>query len=235
MRKNFWFYKFLFLMMVVFFSDVISLEAQKQNLLKDSEGNSYKTITIGDQVWMAENLRTTKFNDGTDILNETNATKWVKEMTPAFCWLDNDKDKSRVYGAMYNWHAVNTGKLCPVGWKIPSDEDWNKLIDFLGGVEVAGGKLKENGTSKWISPNSEATNSAGFAALPAGYRYGYFWGSGIFYELGLNGYFWTSTEYTETFSWSRTLSAKNGKVYRSVFEKNNGFSIRCIKDSNYKK
>lgn len=198
--------------------------------VKDIDGNIYKTVIIGDQEWMGENLKTTKYNDGASIVNEPDMTKWVHITTDAFSWVNNDEKTKETFGVFYNWFSVNTGKLCPTGWRVPSDTDWKKLTDYLGGAETASGKLKESGTGHWNAPNAGATNETGFSAIPAGYRYGYFWGAGTFYELGLNGYFWTSTEFTNTHSWTRTLSAGNTKVYRSVFVKNNGFSVRCLKD-----
>jgi uncharacterized protein (TIGR02145 family) len=221
-----------FIVMLFALLNSITLIAQKKaGSVKDVDGNVYKTVSIGDQVWMAENLRTTKLNDGTAIINETDMTKWVHATAPAYCWLNNDEKMKTVYGAMYNWHAVNTGNLCPAGWRVATDDDWTKLTELLGGIEVAGGKLKDSGTGKWVSPNSGATNETGFSAIPAGYRYGYFWGQGTFYEMGLNGYYWTGTVCTDTHSWSRTMNANNTKVYRSIFVKNNGFSVRCIKGS----
>ena len=208
-----------------------STYAQKAgSTLTDVEGNKYKTVVIGDQEWMAENLKTTKYNDGTDIPLEQDNKKWIAITTPAYCWVGNHIANKDIFGAFYNWQAVNTGKLCPKGWHVPTDEEWTKLTDFLGGLDVAGGKMKATGTDLWNSPNTGASNESGFSALPGGYRYGYFWGSGEFYELGLNGYFWTATEYTETHSRTRTVNAERTKVYSSVFVKNNGFSVRCVKD-----
>lgn len=208
---------------------------QKTGKVKDIDGNIYKTVLIGDQEWMGENLRTTKLNDGTAIANETDMTKWIQITTPAYSWLENDEAKKMPYGALYNWFSVNTGILCPAGWHVPTDEDWTKLTDFLGGAETAGGKLKEPGTGFWTAPNAGATNETGFSAIPAGYRYGYFWGDGKFYEKGINGYYHTSTECTNTHMWTRTFNTVNTKVYRSIFVKNNGFSVRCVKSSkNYK-
>ena len=204
---------------------------QKSGFMTDLDGNFYKTVIIGDQEWMGENLRTTKFNDGTPVVNEPDMTKWVQITTPAYSWCNIDIANKETFGALYNWYAVNTGNLCPVGWRVPSDDDWTKLTDFLGGGEIAGGKLKESGTLHWNSPNSGATNETGFSAVPAGYRYGYFWGQGTFYEMGINGYYFTSTECTNTHIWTRTMNAGNAKVYRSIFVKNNGFSVRCIKGS----
>jgi len=232
MRKNLW-CKTLLLVTILsaLINSVALLAQQKPVSVKDADGNVYRTITVGDQVWMAENLRATRLNDGTAITNETDMTKWVQVTTPAFCWVNNDEKTKNEYGAMYNWHTVNTGKLCPAGWRVATDEDWTRLTDFLGGVQVAGGKLKEKGTARWKDPNAGATGETGFSAVPAGYRYGYFWAQGTFYETGLNGYYWTGTVCTDTHAWSRTMNAGNTKVYRSIFVNNNGFSVRCIKGS----
>jgi uncharacterized protein (TIGR02145 family) len=178
---------------------------------------------------MQGNLKVTKLNDGTLIPDVTDMTEWVHITTSAYSWYNNDIANKDTYGALYNWYAVSSGNLCPSGWHVPSDEDWKVITDFLGGLPVAGGKMKETGTSHWNSPNFEATNESGFTAIPGGYRYGYFWGSGIFYEMGINGYFWSSTECTDTHVYTRTVNTDRTKVYRSFFVKNNGFSVRCIK------
>ena len=116
------------------------------------------------------NLKTTKYNDGTSIPNVTNDTSWSNLTTGAYCWYNNDVSYKNPYGALYNWYAVNTGKLAPKGWHVPSDAEWTTLITYLGGESIAGGKLKEAGTTHWLSPNTEATNSTGFSALPGGRR-----------------------------------------------------------------
>ncbi len=220
---------FLILMLLFTTNSTGTFAQQKSRIITDKDGNKYRTVVIDDQEWMAENLRTTRLNDGTPIVNETDMTKWVQITTPAYAWCNNDIGKKDPYGALYNWYAVNTGKLCPTGWHVPSDEDWTKLTDFLGGLVIAGGKLKESGTAHWNAPNSGATNESGFSAVPAGYRYGYFWGQGTFNEIGINGYYFTSTDCTNTHIWTRTMNSGNTKVYRSIFVKNNGFSVRCIK------
>ena len=230
MKNNKRFESLIFAFILLIFTSEAYAQ-QKKGSLKDNDGNTYSTVIIGDQEWMVENLKTTKFNDGTPISNETDMTRWVQITTPAYSWYNNDAASKKVFGAVYNWYAVNTGKLCPAGWSVPSDDDWTKLTDFLGGIEAAGGKLKETGTSNWNTPNTGATNETGFSAVPGGYRYGYFWGQGTFYETGLNGYYWTATQCTDTHSWTRTLNAERPKVYRSIFVKNNGFSVRCIKGS----
>jgi uncharacterized protein (TIGR02145 family) len=217
------------LLILGLFSQIPVWGQQKTGIVKDIDGNVYKTVVIGDQEWTTENLRTSRFSDGTPIANETDMTKWVQINTPAYSWCNNDIVNKSPYGALYNWYAVNSGKLCPAGWHVPTDAEWTKLTGLLGGADVAGGKLKAAGTDHWKSPNTGATNETGFSAVPAGYRYGYFWGQGTFYEMGLNGYYFTSTECTDTHIWTRTLNAGNTKVYRSIFVKNNGFSVRCIK------
>src|SRR5574344_993327 len=156
--------------------------------MTDIEGNTYKTVTIGTQTWMAENLKVTKYNDGAAIPNVTDNTAWSKLTTGALCDYDNTPSNSETYGKLYNWHAVNTGKLCPTGWHVPSDAEWTKLTDYL--TSDAGGKLKETGTTHWNSPNTSATNETGFTALPGGSR-GY---SGAFLNVCGYGYWWSATE-----------------------------------------
>lgn len=212
------FHQITLLIVVILTSAVWQTLAQDQRgEVADIDGNVYKTSVIGEQEWMIENLKTTKFNDGTDIPNVTDMTDWVRKFNPAYSWYDNEIRNKETYGALYNWYAVNTGKLCPVGWRVANDEDWTILSNFLGGDSIAGAKLNTSGES-------------GFSALPGGYRYGYYWGTGgIFYEKGINGYWWTSTKCTDTHVWTRTLNANSSKIYRSYFIKNNGFSVRCIK------
>jgi uncharacterized protein (TIGR02145 family) len=138
---------------------------------KDVDGNVYNTVTIGAQVWMAENLRTTKYNDGTSIPLVTDSTKWSDLSTPAHCWYNNDKASYKAtYGALYNWYTVATDNLCPTGWHVPTTAEWQILKDYLGS-SVDGGKLKESGTTHWKSPNKGATNESGFTALPGGLPY----------------------------------------------------------------
>ena len=131
-----------------------ALLAQLGVVVQDIDGNNYLTVTIGTQIWMAENLRTTKYNDGTAIPLVTDNTTWANLTTPAYCWYNNDaKTNGSTYGALYNWYSVNTKKLCPTGWHVPNDTEWTTLTTYLGGTAVAGGKLKETGTAHWYSPN----------------------------------------------------------------------------------
>lgn len=189
----------------------------------DIEGNTYKTIQIGTQLWMAENLATTKFDDGTDIPLITSNTTWTGLTSPAYCWYGN---VTVAYGALYNWYAVNSGKLCPSGWHVSSDEDWTTLSTYLGGLTSAGGKLKETGTLHWLSPNSGATNTSGFTAVPGGYRYY----NGVYNTIKHYGYWWTATESTSANAYARDLSYSYANIDRINSDKRSAASVRCVKD-----
>ena len=193
----------------------------------DIDGNVYEAVRIGDQVWMKENLKTTKYNDGTDIANITDNTEWGELTTGAYCWYSNYAAAYKdTYGAIYNWYAVGTGKLCPDGWHVPTHEDWAQLADFLGGEAKAGGKLKEAGTTHWDEPNLGATNETGFTALPNGVRDddGGFWG------LGEWGTWWSATEYSPDSAMIYMLYYNYIDLYHTYRDKNFGFSIRCLKN-----
>jgi uncharacterized protein (TIGR02145 family) len=192
------------------------------------DGYEYSVVQIGDQLWMAENLRATKFNDGADIQIVTDNNVWSTLTTPGYCWYKNDYDTyGTIYGALYNWYTVNTGKLCPTGWHVPTDEDWTILIDYSGGIYVAGNKLKEAGTSHWYSPNTGATNETGFTALPGGLRSAY---DGGFYQIPRVGFWWSIMEYNSTFAWNYYLCDWESYIIRNSLEKADGLSVRCIKD-----
>jgi uncharacterized protein (TIGR02145 family) len=207
--------------------------------VKDIDGNTYKTVKIGDQLWMAENLKTTKYKDGTPIPNETDDSYWSSLSTGAYCWYNNDYSTyGSVYGALYNWFSVETGNLCPTGWHVPTDLEWMTLEMHLGMTQAQangtlyrgtdeGPKIKETGTVHWSSPNTGATNSSGFTALPGGYRYNYF---GNFDDIGHFGYWWSSTAYSTTGAWSRALTYNYSNVGRYGFNKTYGFSVRCVRD-----
>lgn len=191
--------------------------------VSDAEGNTYKTITIDTLTWMAENLRSTTLNDGTALSLVTEAEEWADLTSPAFCWYNNSSD---VYGALYNWHAVNTGKLCPDGWHVPDDDEWSLLTGFLGGESSAGNMLKEEGTVHWKEPNAGVTNGSGFTALPGGYRtYG-----GTFGSAGSYGFWWSSTERSAADAYFRDLSHNYSNVDRSSSNKKSGLSVRCVMD-----
>lgn len=199
-----------------------------RNSVKDIEGNVYNTVTIGTQVWMTENLKTTKYNDGSEIPKVTDNETWAALKTPAYSWYNNDSAQNKKeYGAIYNWYAVNTNKLCPTGWHVPSDPEWMTLTNFLEqDFRGAGGKLKEAGTAHWKSPNSGATNESGFTALPGGYRSL----EGVFNFQGVSAYWWSSTEYNESSILFWNVRYKNGNFYRIRSEKYCGFSVRCVRD-----
>lgn len=203
----------------------------------DIDGNCYKTIQIGDQTWMAENLKTTRYNDGSIIPNLTDAYQWVVITNEAYCWYLNDQNTyMNTYGALYNWYAVNNGSLCPEGWHVSSNEEWSVLLEYLGGADIAGGKLMETGINHWESTLSEITNETGFTALPGGYRSGepyspYSPHAEFGYER-IFGYWWTSTGYSLSTAFSRSIVAG----YISVRTHSNlslrwGFSVRCVKDN----
>jgi uncharacterized protein (TIGR02145 family) len=197
--------------------------------LTDIDGNIYKTVIIETQVWMAENLKTTKYNDNTAIENISDNTTWGTLSTPAFCWYKDDVSTNKdTYGALYNWFAVNTDKLCPFGWHVPSEKEWTKLTDYLGGEEIASGILKEAGTLHWNSPNLGATDYFGFTARPGGYRTGLTIGS--FRAKGYLGYWWTSTEDDLIGARGRLMRFDEGDIILGTGLKRNGFSVRCLKD-----
>ncbi|MDP4203055.1 MAG: fibrobacter succinogenes major paralogous domain-containing protein [Bacteroidota bacterium] len=197
--------------------------------MTDQDGNIYKTITIGTQTWMAENLRTTTYNDGTSIPIVTEDNKWEALTTGAYCNYNNTigKDTIATYGHLYNWYAVNTGKLAPIGWHVPSDAEWGILIAHLGNQDEAGNKLSETGTTHWNYYN-KATNECGFTALPGGKRFSH----GSFSFLGTNGFWWSSTtnnSYSIDYSWFVLIDA-NQDVSRNFTIRKEGFSVRCIRD-----
>lgn len=193
----------------------------------DTDGNVYETVVIGTQCWMKENLKTTKYNDGTDIPLITDDTEWFNRTSSAFCWYNNDISNKNIYGGLYNWYAVNTGKLCPSGWHVPTDAEWTILTNYLG-ESVTGAKLKETGTIHWQSPNIGANNETGFTALPSGCRY--LSGGETFGLMGTEGFWWSSTERDKISHWFRQLTNVYSNVNRDYCNGIEGFSVRCIKD-----
>ena len=197
--------------------------------VSDIDGNSYATVSIGTQIWMTENLRVTKYSDGTAIPLITDNDSWSNALTPGYCWYNNDEATFRnPYGALYNWYAANTGRLCPTGWHLPSDAEWTILTNFLGDLTLAGGKLKESGTAHWSSPNTGATNEIGFSHLPGGYRT---YNSGAaFYSLGIGGSLWSSTSNNTTQAWERAVQNFSAAILVISAEKAYGVSVRCLKN-----
>jgi len=196
--------------------------------LTDIDGNVYKTVTIGTQTWMAENLRTTKYNDGTAIPIVTDNIAWVNLNTGAYCHYNNtiNADTIATFGRLYNWYAVNTGRLAPDGWHLPTDEEWTTLITYLGGESIGGGKLKEAGTMHWIYSNEAATNETGFTALAGGYRIF----DGTFSYIGENGSWWSATETDINLALAWHMTRYDSFANRFLYNKQPGLSVRCVKD-----
>jgi len=194
----------------------------------DQDGIVYKTIKIGRQEWMAENLRASHYRNGEAIALVANSNSWNSLTSGASCWYNNDSAANHcTYGKLYNWYAVADERhVCMRGWHEPTDEEWTTLEDFSGGLTTAGGKLKSTGTQHWNGQNVSADNSTGFSALPAGNRYG----SGPFFDIGANGFWWTSTASTANEAWFRDLFNKFGLIERNAYDKRTGFSMRCVKD-----
>jgi len=213
--------------LVLILTNSCKKEEEETGGLTDKDGNVYTSVTIGTQEWMVENLKTTKYNDGSSIPLVTGNAEWEALTTPGYCWYDNDITNKTPYGALYNWYAVNTGKLCPTGWHVPTDAEWTTLTTYLGGESVAGGKLKEAGTTHWASPNTGAMDEYDFMALPGGGRYG---GSGYFSDVGYYGYWWSSTGYDATLAWFRLISCDYEAVGYGSYYKRYGLSVRCVKD-----
>jgi len=196
----------------------------------DKDGNVYKTVTIGTQVWMAENLKTTKYRNGDLIGTTTPATKDISgENTPKYQWAYNGNETNvATYGRLYTWYAVTDSRnVCPTGWHLPTDIELTTLTTFLGGESIAGGKLKETGTTHWESPNTGATNESGFTALPGGYRIDY---DIVFYDIGFYGYWWSSTEYSSENAYYLGLGNVGSDVDSNSEDKLSGFSVRCLRD-----
>jgi uncharacterized protein (TIGR02145 family) len=205
--------------------------AKYGNGVTDIDGNKYKTTIIGTQEWMAENLKVSKFNDGTLITNCTNNNQGYLLKTGTYVEYANEESSFK-YGKLYNWYATNptsnNGKnVCPTGWHVPTDAEWTILTDFLGGSKIAGGKMKQADTTNWSYPNVGATNTSLFTGLPGGYALG----SGGYYGHTKSwGAWWSSTFSNDEMSWMRSLGNGSSSVVRSTQSNGNNLSIRCLKD-----
>ncbi len=198
-------------------------------LIQDIDGNTYHTIIIGNQVWLTENLKTTKFVNGEAIFHHTDTTQWAWNSVDYSAYSDynNDPNISKVYGRLYNWLAVDDPKeLCPEGWHVPSEADLTELINYLGGDSIAGGMLKESGTAHWVNPNVDATNESGFTALPTGYREV----DGSYQALGFVTYIWSSSEMYSPYGVCLPLGSGDGKTVVYTADKKLGSPVRCIMD-----
>jgi uncharacterized protein (TIGR02145 family) len=195
--------------------------------VKDIDGNTYATIEIGTQVWMAENLRTTRYRNGDPIPNVTDDRKWTDLSSGARCYYENDPKYEVPYGMLYNWFTVSDArKVCPAGWHVPTDAEWMASADHHTEY-VTGGQMKSAGTQHWQAPNEGATNSSGFSGLPGGFRSR---NDGLFNYLGYNGYWWSASENVAEGAWYRYLNANIAPIARYGHNKRYGFSVRCLRD-----
>lgn len=201
---------------------------KKYSTVTDIDGNIYKTVKIGNQIWMAENLKTTRYNDGTPIPNVTDNNEWSTLTTGAYCYYDNYNGNNDIYGKLYNQYAVGTGKLGPKGWHVPSDIEWLQLLSFLAGGtlhydDIIKAAEKMRNTSGW-PVNKNGNNNSGFSGLPSGDRTI----DGNFYNFD-KGFWWTSENYN-TFTEGFVAFSLDYYVTRDFYHHNNGLSVRCIKD-----
>lgn len=217
----------------------LNINAQQNDTVTDYDGNVYQTVVIGDQEWMAENLKVKHDSAGTEIPLIESSSEWgdLSWTEKAYCMYDNSPSNFDTYGVLYTWTAAMDGAtssglnpsgiqgICPEGWHLPSDAEWLELRDYLS--SNAGGKLKEAGTSHWNSPNEGATNETGFTALPGGIRYS----NGVFNAIGDEGTWWTSSEYNVSSAWRFSLSFLAGSVGSGYIHKGAGVSVRCLKNS----
>ena len=201
------------------YGKAISFKTKHDNehFIMDMDGNEYDTVVIGDQIWLKENLKTTRYNDGTNIPKTADAEAGIFPKTPSYAWHKNDSSfYKETYGALYNWYVVESDKLCPAGWHVPSDIEWSMLENYLGGKEVAGGKMKEAGTAHWYDPNVGADNSSGFTALPGS-------------TIGIVGCWWSASQIDGTSAWLRFLTNSSPVIIRGDVSKGGLNSIRCLK------
>ena len=231
---------YIYSSIVLFLFTIVQFGCKKQaeddsnlsTIVSDIDGNVYKTVTIGNQTWMAENLKVTKFRNG-DIITNAN-TSWSQLTNGAFCWYNNDIKYKSIYGALYNWYAIiDTRNIAPDGWHVATNEDWIILTTFLGGENIAGGKLKGKGVSFWKTPNTGASDQYGFNALPGGMTI-----TDILFDgEGIEGVWWSYTKDLPTDysnDWFRQMWFDEETVSNSglLFEKGRGLSVRCVKDNN---
>lgn len=202
--------------------------SQPQNTIRDIDGNVYKTVKIGDQIWMRENLRASRYNDGTILPEVTLNADWIADTLGAWCWFYNDPSYEESFGKIYNFYAISYDEnICPVGWRVPTLDDWRRLEAFLD-VDVAANKLKQVGTTNWSSTSSDVNNESGFTAIPAGVRFF----NASFTTLGFEDNFtsfWSSDEGTdETLTIINMLSSSATIQMDNISSKVTGISVRCI-------
>lgn len=213
-------------------------KADVAETMTDIDGNVYLTVKIGTQVWMAENLKVTKYRNGDLISQVKDNVQWINSTSGAWCIYGDEPVNAGSYGLLYNWFAVSDKRdLSPKGWRVPTNEDIEILMGFLGGDVVAGGKMRKAGMNQWLFPNLGATNESGFSALPGGYRFNYESNhplrndeGGTFHTLGGNGYWWTAHQSFQLYSWSERLFWGFADVKRDPSYANFGFAVRLIKE-----
>lgn len=200
--------------MSLFIICLITFGQDKNEIITDIDGNVYHTVIIGTQTWMVEDLKVTKYRNGAPL------------KAGSYYWYNDNISSKDTYGALYDWYCVDNGPLAPKGWHVPSDKEWQLLIDYLGGEKIAGGKLKETGTDHWNSPNTGADNSSGFTALPGGAR---FYERG-FVGIGYNALWWTSTKINFNKSMAVVTMYNSSEIAINKTDTLRGYSVRCIKD-----
>lgn len=206
-----------------------SIDPLLSEIVKDINGNVYHTVTIGTQVWMVENLKTSKYRNGDIIPKVIDNSEWANLKSGAFCNYNNDTVIGNKYGKLYNWYAItDSRKIAPIGWHVPSSAEWETLTNFLGGTNVAGGKIKETGTIYWSSPNLGATNESGFTALAGGGR-GY---EGPYHGIGEIGLWRIPTQGENDSPWNVVTVYRGNSIIDRGYggNKNSGMSVRCVKD-----
>lgn len=197
-------------------------------IVRDIDGNVYHTVKLGSQVWMVENLNVTRYRNGDLIPNITDTIQWSHLPLGAYCNYNNNPQNAVTYGRLYNWFAVTDSRnIAPKGWHVPTFQEIETLVAFLGGDTTTAAKIKESGTKHWLYPNTGATNESGFTALPGGYRFNR---GGSFHTLGSNGYWWTTTQSIEVYAWSKRIYWYFAHADYNHDLKTFGFSIRCVKD-----
>ena len=216
------------LSLIFLLCSILSFTQNTGTIIDSRDGKVYKTVVIGTQTWMIENLNVSTFRNGDPIPEVKTKEEWElagKEGNPVWCYFDNDPKNGAKYGKLFNWFAVNDPRgLAPSGWHVPTDQEWWQLTDYLGGVSVAGGKMKS--TTGWTAPNKEVNNFSGFSGLPGGLR-DY---SGAFGYIGTEGCWWSSTEGFEGNAWVLGIYSSDIDVDRYDSDKVECLSVRCIKD-----
>ena len=235
-NKN-WIYQLIIVELIIIFTSCCKID--HLGTVKDIDGNVYQTVVIGNYEWMAENLKTTTYNNGTEIPNITENSDWASLSSGAYCWYNNNANNADTYGALYNWYAINMGNLCPDGWRASTDDEWKYLEGYVDNQYVAGDSVWDNPGGRghdagqrlkvaagW-NPGWNGMDEFGFSALPGGEH---LIDSG-FFVLNRNGFWWCSTEYDTSHAWYRSMIYSFEEVFRYNHDKRFGFSVRCLRDN----